>query len=211
MSDTPNDAVATLEPISASADGKRNSHSFGCRILQQTMSYAACLWRQSVLSRPGVKTPDDWSPCREAGRCGTCPANDMRKEEELVGKAIYFTDRNNLRQRIEGARQWAHSTFGTAAGKRVVTTLTTPTAPLPRAVDALDVMGEGNDYADALTAVATEGGATSHTTAATVATTVAPFAVIAAPAAPRPMPQALQGESPLAMARRLAAARQQVS
>jgi hypothetical protein len=206
MSDTSNtpDASVVIEPISASADGKRNSHSFGCRILQQTMSYAACIWRQQVLGQPGVKTPEDWSPCREAGRCGTCPANDMRKEEELAGKAIYFADRNNLRQRIEGARQWAHTTFGNVVSRRSTSTPPTPpTLSKPHTADALDVMGEGNDYADALTVVATEAVAASHTA------TAAPIAVIAA--APRPMPQALQGESPLAMARRLAAARQQVS
>jgi hypothetical protein len=44
----------TIEPVSASADGKRNSHSLSCITTGQGMSYAACLWRQDVLSKPDI-------------------------------------------------------------------------------------------------------------------------------------------------------------
>ncbi len=189
----------TIEPITASADGKRNSYTLSCAPTGQGMNYAACLWRQGVLATPNVKTPADWAACDQARRSGTCTALEMRREEELAGKAIYFQDRNMVQRITAAAVRWILPTFRDKPADRARTPMPSGIEKRPESVkprgagmSMLDAMGSMGSLADAVT----------------VAAKTAP----SMPPAPRPVPVqvtavALPGESPLQMARRIAAER----
>lgn len=149
------------------------------------MNYAACLWRQNVLAAPDIKTPEDWAPCAKACRDGQCAAVTMRQEEVLAGKSIYFMARDIVRRAADSVRQWVMPTgYGTKDSKPI------PKAK-PKATSALDAMGDAGDLASAITLAATE----------------AASKPIVATEPAKPIPAALPGESPLQMARRLAAER----
>jgi hypothetical protein len=184
-----------IEPISASADGTRNRHTMFCETTSQAMSYAACLWRQGVLGGINIKTPSDWAPCAAARVADTCPALNMRKEEELAGKAIYFKDRNALRASPRWGESKVPATFAPASSEG-----SRPAARPAPTKSMLDVIGTGGDLADALTAVARE----QKTPA-----TLPPATPTSVPVIPRTAPVYVSAgdESPLAMARRLAAER----
>lgn len=130
-----------IEPISASADGTRNMQSLSCSTLGQRMNYAACLWRQGVLAKPDIRKPADWAPCASARSSGTCRALQMRSEEEIAGKAIYFQDRGTVRRISDTVRQW-------------IMPSTTKKAATP--AHALDTLGSAPTLAEAVTAAAKE-------------------------------------------------------
>ena len=192
MDDLTTDQSATIEPITSSADGTRNSYSLFCATRGQSMNYAACLWRQGVLSKPDVKTPEDWNSCRTAACSGGCAANNMREEELIAGKSIYF------RARLE-ARRMANN-FGAAVRQWVMPAATsekpvrTPAARPAPAKSMLDAIGSAGTFADAVTEAAK-------------AATEAPITMTKATPAVIPIVVANTGESPLAMARRIAAER----
>lgn len=191
-----------IHPIEASADGKRNAYSARCDVLGQAMNYAACLWRQSVLGLPNVKTAADWEPCRQAASCGRCVAAEMRKEELLKGHSIYFRDRTVMQRLVHKAREWvmpSTDAIKPAAPKFI------PIAPAKpaRAESMLDAMGEGSGYADAINSMVSEGSGYAAPVAAVVP--------VPAPRSVGPTLVALPGESPLAMARRMAAERKSQS
>jgi hypothetical protein len=179
-------ADEAIEPFASSADGKLNSFTLTCLPTEQSMNYAACLWRQGVLAKPDINTPADWSTCRTAAKTGACPALQMRQEEELAGKSIYFRGRNLLRLAGEAASRWLMPPI---TSKRAAPP--PPPKAVSRPTSMLDAMGRAGDLSDAVSAAAA-----SHA---------------ASPRAPRaPIPivtAAFTGESPLAMARRLAATR----
>ena len=181
--------AGAIEPITASADGKRNSYTLNCVPTGQSMNYAACLWRQGVLATPNVKTPADWSACNTARCAGGCTALIMRREEELAGKSIYFEDRNFIRKITDTARKWLmpKTVFSSSyAGKEV------PAAERTKSTGSmLDSIGDAGDFADAITAAAK-----TPTSTPLVAAVSRPIISVA-----------LAGESPLAMARRLAIGR----
>ncbi len=194
-----------LEPLTYSADGKRNSFTLACTPTGQSMNYAACIWRQNVLANPKTITPPDWNVCKEARNEGRCTALIMRKEEELAGKSIYFRCRKALSAASIAAREWimpkgAATSMPHAGSAPAARRSAAPPALAVKPKTMLDAMGSMGDLADALSAAA-----------ATPAVTPA-AAVAAAPTAPppprAPIPTALAGESPLQMARRLHAERQ---
>ena len=187
----------TIEPITASADGTRNAQSLTCPKLGQSMNYAACLWRQSVLSKPDIRTPADWAPCAGAARSNECTALQMRREEELAGRAIYFRDRQ--RAITEARQQWIMPAIGRRADPGPAAAA--PAAPA-RPAHALDALAGAGGYADALSIAAKQ-----------QASAPAPSTPVAAPATPTPAPaaapalQVLPGESPLDALRRMRAQR----
>lgn len=216
------DKEPKFQPISVSADGRRNSYSRRCDVLGQVMNYAACLWRQEVLSKPDIRTPADWAPCSDAARCGRCHAVEMRKEEVLKGYAIYLNDREEKqpRQAIgSSGRSWVmpelerkdHTVRSAPASAPAPQPRTAPVArpaPSARPASVIEAMGSASGYADALNAMTT-----------TTTTTVAPPEPKVTTAPPLPSPPKVQpaapllskidmlpGESPLAYARRLRAA-----
>lgn len=187
-----------IEPISASADGTRNMYSVQCDAVGQRMNYAACQWRQGVLSKPDIKTPSDWDKCAVAARCNQCPAMQMRKEEEIAGKALYFDDRNVFRKMTDAAKRWASNVAALPSG---MTKISAPAGSAMRrdpvvaarhSGSMLDSMGDMGSLADAVTAAAVAPSATH----APVARVVIPITSVAR-----------DGESPLQMARRIAAER----
>jgi len=166
-----------IEPISASADGKRNAYCLSCKVVQQKMNYAACLHRQRVIAARG-DVPRDWQQCDTPA----CMARVMRFEEETAGKAIYFAPRGTLATAAATAGRWVMD-----AVKKAVA----PAPAAPRAKkDLFDGLGAAGSMADAINAMS-EGDKR--------ATSPAPIPLTA-------LPKAQPGESPLQMARRLAAA-----
>lgn len=167
----------TIEPITASADGKRNAYTHSCHFVQQKMNYAACLSRVAAID--GGKYPKDWEPCSSA--TNSCPARRMRREEEIAGKAIYFAPRGTIATAAATAGRWISDKVKKAVAP-----------PAPRAKSSMfDAMRDAGSMADVINAMST-----THTSAA------AP-----APAPMKPLPVAQPGETPLQMARRLAAAK----
>ena len=186
MTDT--DSERPILGIDASADGRRNAYSSRCGVVEQVMNYAACQWRQGVLGQSDIRTPADWSACAQARSFGTCPALRMREEEVLAGKAIYFVERARGGDNpvVSPARAWIDTAWKGA--KKALARVTPSAAPAP-ARSALDALGEVGSYSDALNALASE-----HASAPTPA-------VASRPAQP-PIPM-LEGESPLAYAKRV--------
>ena len=195
--------LSELAPLSFSADGKKNSFCMRCDAQGQTMSYAACLWRQGVLAKTDIRTPSDWAPCGEAARQGRCVAVAMRAEEEAAERSIYFRKRvNEDHPMVEAKRSWVNTWDKVrTAAVGAVTSVARAIAPAPKApADILDSIGS-TSYADALTRAVAEDRAAP-----------APEPTTAPAPAPAPVPMttpitALPGESPLAMARRIAALR----
>lgn len=142
-------------PVSASADGSLNSHCLRCAVTGQGMGYAACLWRQNVLTKTDVRVPADWIGCRDAAASDNCVALRMRREEILADKAIYFRERVKDQSVVtEPKRKWIDSLRELP---KKVAAIFDP-APAPRAkpaVDEFDVMAAASDMA----AVATRAGA----------------------------------------------------
>lgn len=212
---------AVIHPLSASADGKRNTYSRRCEVIGQTMNYAACQWRNGVLSRNDIRTPVDWEPCRNAMRCGTCNAVNMREEEVLKGHSIYFRERASFGGLLkEAARTWLGMDYWGKKkdpSERSTAVLLTPAAPRPatkpaapapkpaarRSGDALDAMGDLGGYEDAISAAYTAAPAP-----APVSAPVAAPLVSSAESLIKRLPM-LPGESPLEYSRRLRAAREQ--
>lgn len=194
-------------PISHSADGKLNAYSHRCDVVSQMMNYAACLWRINVLSDASIKTPADWASCGEAKRFCRCPAANMREEETLKGHAIYFRPREEVRKTWMPTATWTPSKPSASKYEAVSITKPAPARPAPapaKPKSMFDAMGEGSDYASAINAAASD---------PTPAPAPKPAAAVQGPAKPagesllKAMPMQ-PGESPLAYARRLAAARQ---
>jgi hypothetical protein len=201
--------LADIVPLSSSPDGQLNSFCMRCDSQEQTMQYSACLWRQAVLNKPDIRTPSDWAPCSEAARHGTCVALMMRKEEEAAEQSIYFRKRHNENHPMAEAKRSWHSSALDTVKKTVAAAATSvagiarmldtpkPAAAPARPRDAIDALGSAGGYAEAINAMVASG---AHTTP--------PPAPVSTPAPPiSTLGSAMPGESPLAMARRLAAAR----
>ena len=151
------------------------------------MNYAACLWRQKLVSDPTINVPADWSPCAAARKVGACIAVSMRLEEEIAGKAIYFKSRGLLHKITDAARRWVMPKF--TGVKLSSTTRSAEPAPKTKVIaktSMLDAMGRAGDLSDAIT----------H-----AAKTPAVSPVVRRPVIP--IVPAAPGETPLAMARRL--------
>ena len=151
-----------IEPITSSADGKRNGYTLFCDAKGQRMNYAACLWRQKVLDNPATKIPEDWQSCRTAACSGKCNANEMRQEEVLAGKSLYFVCRDTFRKLADVAKEWGVH-FGSKPSVPAKQSIVTE--PVVREVkfvpvrreepaSVLDALGSTSSLADAITAAA---------------------------------------------------------
>lgn len=164
------DTQSEVFGIEKSASGKENGYIHHCSVVEHCMNYAACLARiDAIKAQKGMQ---DWGCCETAMGNRTCKASEMRKEELLQGRSIYFTPRGAIQKVVASAREWISNW-----NKTVKPTLA---SPAPRKVrDVIDAMGELGSFADAIST-----GESTATTAAVVA---------------------LPGETPLQMARRIAA------
>lgn len=80
-----------IEPITASADGKRNAYYLTCDVHGQIRPYVACI---SIHERRKEELIQSlYASCMVAIERRKCPAVDMREKELLEGKAIFFTER----------------------------------------------------------------------------------------------------------------------
>lgn len=201
----------TIYPLDASTDGTRNMYSRRCEAIGQTMNYAACLWRQKVLEKPDVRTPSDWSPCADAARCGKCNAIEMRQEELLKGHSIYFKDRNTVHKAIRSGREWIMPVYNAvvSASTSVIASFTKPIAvskpavvARPRATSVIDAMADSGGYADAINALSS-----TPSTPSTPSSPIASSSPSVSSTHIQPKSAVLPGESPLALARRMAAER----
>ena len=190
----------TIEPLSASADGKRNGYTMFCDTKGQRMNYAACLWRQSVLENPATKIPEDWQSCRTAACSGKCNANAMRQEEVLAGKSIYFECRSTFRKLADVAKEWGVNFVSKTSAPVKKSIMTEPPKEIfvqPKPVQhasSLDALGATASFADAITAAAKE-------QSKPVEKTIVSEPVAAKVSGSHFEPVA--GETPLQMARRL--------
>lgn len=177
-----NQETPVIEPVTASADGRRNAYTMGCAALGQSMNYAACLHRQKVLGDKTLKAPADWQGCAEAAKRGNCVALQMREQELLQGRSIYFRAREAVKQMADAARKWFMPSMGKSA----------PAKKTSKPASMFDAMGDAGTFADAITAAAAD--KEGHM----------PLPEKRIPVA---IPVAQAGETPLQMARRLAAER----
>jgi hypothetical protein len=126
--------MTDTQTIDVSASGK-NALTLSCTALGQSMSYAACLNRISVV-KGSARMPADWAPCNTALGCRQCVAEKMRDEEIAAGRALYFVARGAVVGAVEAARRW-------------VSTWDAPKKPkAARRRDALDALGDAGSYAD---------------------------------------------------------------
>lgn len=135
----------TFIPIAESANGKTNSYCLQCKKAEQSMNYAACLNRIEVC-RVDADVPKDWAVCDQAIRFGHCIANDMRQEEELAGRSLYFRARELLQAATDTARKW----FMPGDAKSAPST-----RPRPKRGSMFDALDDAGSFADAITAAAT--------------------------------------------------------
>ena len=101
MNDDIHSAVRARQPDypPAQSMGGINAYNFGCKPLGFSPGYCVCLNKIMAYERDGdLKTYPD---CEKAIRNNDCPALAMRKEEQVAGKALYFLDRNILREEMD--------------------------------------------------------------------------------------------------------------
>lgn len=79
--------TSTIIPLEASADGKRNAHTFFCKAVGYHIHYAVCIARMN-----DEATIHD-NVCRNNVGSSACAARTMREDELAAGKAIYFMER----------------------------------------------------------------------------------------------------------------------
>jgi hypothetical protein len=129
-----------IHGVEKSASGKENGYIHQCTVVEHHMSYAACLSRIDAIK--AGKGMADWKPCEVAMSQRTCRAVQMREEELLKGKAIFFTPRGAIEKAISSAREWISSWNKKAAPE--------PVAAPRKPRDMLDAMGELGSFADAI-------------------------------------------------------------
>lgn len=196
-------AEDTFEPLSSSADGRRNAHYHSCKIVEQLRPYAGCLNRMA-----GGGCGDE--ECLTAIRKKVCPAIGMRQQEELQGRAIYFTPRGFIAGVIENVRQWVMPSRDDVSPSHTRKSRSEPVVPAKRKDSGLlaaATSAGSMTYADAINRAT---GAVSPVAPSSASrgtsVHVAPLAPAVAPHTP-PVGRVarfsiLPGESPLQAARR---------
>jgi hypothetical protein len=171
------------------ASGKLNGQILHCAGHSRSMSYAACLARLKAIDEKEQGIPADWSECGQHRRSGQCQASKMRDEELTACKPLYFLKRGALSTGFMALASKAAS--GWKKGELTVVAA----RPGVGKSSFLDHIAK-TDYAAAINAASPTG--------------TAPLAPVLKPSIPvafAPPIQALPGESPLQMARRIAAER----
>lgn len=178
---------ATFVPLEASASGK-NAYCLHCPTLGQKMHYAACLNRIEQVN--GKKAPSDWSGCLT----GTCEARRMRAEERAAGRSLFFIAREAIAAAAAGARKWI-DTWNHKPAKRSADPAAAPRKSM------FDAIGEMGSMADVVNRTLAAGTSSTGPGPGDTSGCVPPAVNLAA------LPKAQAGETPLQMARRLAAER----
>lgn len=135
-----------------------NSYSHACRVVGYSPGYCVCLHKIAAYERDGTVrgSPD----CEKAISMKTCPASSLRQQEREAGKALFYVDRQLLREEMDKRFAAANASFAptktTPAPK--VTTVTKPQKPAPSVIkDTTDgIHPETNGYAAAINAAIKE-------------------------------------------------------
>lgn len=91
-------------PASASADGHKNAFHLGnCDLVGHRPPYASCLFKLNEWKVRGLGAA--CASCATAMARNECPAQAMRAEELLAGKAIYYIDRARLQSQNDGREE----------------------------------------------------------------------------------------------------------
>lgn len=126
MSESLKSRVADNAQYGADAS-KKGSNAYYlpyCNAIGHAPSYAACLQRHSYRARGELDTAL-YSECNAMIGRKTCPVIQMRQEELVEGKAIYFIDREKLR-----AANAAQETERTAAKLATARSRPVPSKPV---------------------------------------------------------------------------------
>ena len=151
MNDDIHAAVRARQPDypPAQSMGGINAYNFGCKPLGFSPGYCVCLNKIMAYERDGdLKTYPD---CEKAIRNNDCPALAMRKEEQVAGKALYFLDRNILREEMD--KHFKNTMPELRHAKATPAPKSVPkAAPAPKSDERLMAMPEGDGYAAAINA-----------------------------------------------------------
>ena len=159
-----------------SANGKRNAYHNPCEVVGHYRPYAA---RLNLCSGTKAEHLNEiYGECLSHIKKQRCPALAMKQEEKLAGRAIYFVER--MRFEDQPVHLGVFETVSTPSKKRPVKSLSTGKSSV---IDKIDT----GTYADAINAE------------------IGKVATPAAPVVPTIKIEAIPGESPLEMARRLMA------
>lgn len=95
-------------PPNMSMAGK-NSYSHSCKVVGYTPGYCVCLHKIAAYERDGTVrgSPD----CEKAISLKTCPATNLRQLEREAGKALFFIDRDILREEMDKHFNSIHPSF----------------------------------------------------------------------------------------------------
>lgn len=209
----------TIYPPSKSMAGTNAYYMDYCTTGEQRPGYAVCLHKIKAFEEGRMR--DQLGACAGAIQWKTCPAMGLRDKEALEGRALFYLDREKLREwhtaqmkmpvtsgfldelkaagkPARDAREAARVTAREAAGKNPPWSTTPLTKPAPKPAP---IIGSTDGYAAAINAALKE--------TAALAPAPAPKAVAPQPAAPvkpvslKPAP----GETMLEFAKRMRAER----
>ena len=160
MFDSINEAVRSAQPDYPPEQSMAgiNSFNFGCKPVGYSPGYCVCLHKLAAYERDqGLKS---YPECEKAIRNKECPALAMRKEEREAGKALYFIDRNLLREEMNRRFADANAAFRptkTPVPAPKTTTAAPATKPAPKVKSDHRLMAMPEDgYAAAINAAIAE-------------------------------------------------------
>lgn len=132
--------------------GGINAFNFGCRPLGFSPGYCVCLNKIMAYERDGKLSA--YPDCEKAIRNKDCPALGMRQEERVAGKALYFLDRNLLREEMD--KHFKETMPALRPAKAPALTKSAPKpAPAP-ATPVTPLAGAEDGYAAAINAAIAE-------------------------------------------------------
>lgn len=101
MNDAIHEAVKARQPVypPEQSMGGINSYNFSCKPIGYSPGYCVCLHKIAAYERDGEL--NSYPECGKAIRNQDCPALKLRAEERAAGHAIYFIDRNLLREEMD--------------------------------------------------------------------------------------------------------------
>jgi hypothetical protein len=143
-----------IYPAEASEQGCNAYYLPGCDIAGHRPAYAACL--KKISDRKNGRLTTSLSECSAAIGKKQCPAQRMRKEEIVEGRAIYFVNRNKLRSFMQyqtemEQQRWASMSFDKGEKKSKPRVVAEPPKAPPTAPKHFLDMNTGS-YADAINA-----------------------------------------------------------
>ena len=142
--------------------GGINTYTVSCRVVGYTPGYCVCLHKIAAFERDGELK--SYAECDKGIRSGDCPALGLRAEERKAGKALYFVDRNLLREEMDKYFADQNASFRPARATPVKPSIpldsgivkknTQPAKPAPSATVKSSIEDDG--YAAAINAAIRE-------------------------------------------------------